>query len=162
MTGGAQRIGTASEARATINLLYDRFFSLAEYDLADTLFASDLQIPAFHGEILSGPQHAIALVQAWHAGFSDISEHAEQIVVDGDQAMAFFHFSGTHIGPFGGVRASGRPVEMRGADWFRFVDGKIAEWRYVEDRLGLAVGMGQIAPQIAVEGWPFASVRDGE
>jgi hypothetical protein len=47
--------------------------------------------------------------------------------VKGNRAMAYWICNAKHTGPFVGIAASGREIEMNGVDIFRLKDGKFAD-----------------------------------
>jgi predicted ester cyclase len=153
---------SAAEAkRVLLTQLYDGFLSGGDRRLARTLFSANLRILDFplHGG--SGIQAAIALLAAWRQGFPDLRCRVEAMVIEGAYAMTRFLSEGSHAGNFCGIDPTGRRLQMRGADFFTFEHGKIVEWRYIEDRLSLAVGLGLAAPPLSRQGWPLTLGNEG-
>ena len=73
---------------------------------------------------------------------SEKSLDLHTVVVDGDRAAAYWTMAWTQHGDFFGTPADGKRMTMRGADFYRFRDGKIAETWHVEDMLGVFMQLG--------------------
>jgi steroid delta-isomerase-like uncharacterized protein len=61
------------------------------------------------------------------AAFPDARIAIEDAVADGDMVASRWTLTATHRGDFQGVPPTGRRVTMRGVDFSRVVDGRIAE-----------------------------------
>jgi steroid delta-isomerase-like uncharacterized protein len=80
---------------------------------------------------LSEPQHGR---QAWRQGFEmmrrafpDLQAHIEDVVAAQDKVAVRVRFRGTHSGDFLGFPATGRTIEYVSHEFYRIVDGFIAE-----------------------------------
>ena len=60
-------------------------------------------------------------------GFPDLRAQIDDIVADGDQVAARLTFRGTHQGEYLGIPATGRIVEYVSHEFYRIVDGLVAE-----------------------------------
>jgi steroid delta-isomerase-like uncharacterized protein len=60
-------------------------------------------------------------------GFPDLHARIDDLVAEGDRVAARLTFRGTHQGEFLGVPATGRTVEYVSHEFYRFVDGLVAE-----------------------------------
>ncbi len=127
---------------------YEEFWTRGNAVAADELIAEDLGHEAFPPDWPAGREGFKRLVQVWREGFSDMSEEVEFMVAEGDRVAARFVLRGTHDGPFYGMPGSGRRVEVRGVDMVRIVDGRIVEWSYAEDALGLFRQLGGVPPDL--------------
>jgi steroid delta-isomerase-like uncharacterized protein len=76
------------------------------------------------------------------SGFSDIQWSLEEAIAEGDKIAARFIMSGTHDGTFFGVPATGRKIEVRAVNFYRFSEGKIVEEYGQPDLLGLLQQIG--------------------
>jgi steroid delta-isomerase-like uncharacterized protein len=103
-----------------------------------------------HGQTLDGsdiigPEH---FKQFWHqfrAGFNSIHVDIHQTIEEGDMVMARWSLTMTHMGPFLGVKASGKRVTTKGMSVQRFAGGKIVEAWDNWDQLGVLAQMGMIS-----------------
>ena len=60
-------------------------------------------------------------------GFPDLRAHIDDVVAAGDQVALRLTFRGTHRGEFLGIPATGRTIEYVSHEFYRIVDGRIAE-----------------------------------
>jgi predicted SnoaL-like aldol condensation-catalyzing enzyme len=75
------------------------------------------------------------LAQFW-IGFPDLHSRADALLADGDLVTVRWTITGTHTGPFFGVAATGKPIEVSGMDILRVADGKFVEhWGGVADQM---------------------------
>lgn len=83
---------------------------------------------------------------AVQAGFSDYRGEIVEILAEGDKVVVRIQWSGTQDGPFLGLPPSGNKVRFSTADFFRVVDGKLAEHWDVVDSLSRAIALGLVPP----------------
>lgn len=76
------------------------------------------------------------------AAFPDWDLRDDDLVMDGDRAAEFVTIRGTHSGELGGLPATGKQFEMRGASLFRFRGDQIAHERRVSDFTGFLLQIG--------------------
>jgi predicted ester cyclase len=84
-------------------------------------------------------------------GLPDFVVVLNELVAEGDTVVAYWRFSGTHLGEVWGVAATGRPVVVDNISTFKFQDGKILRSETVSDRMSVAVQIGSVgdyAPMI--------------
>jgi steroid delta-isomerase-like uncharacterized protein len=87
------------------------------------------------------PQQGIAdlhstLAVYWQA-FPDLHFTADQVVVAGDELALFWRATGTHLGTFLRIPATGLAIEVRGAAHHVLRNGKIVQSSYIWDMAGL-------------------------
>jgi predicted ester cyclase len=89
-------------------------------------------------------------VEGWARAFPDGKIQLENVVVQGDNAVAEFTGRGTHTGtlrgPAGELPATNRRLELRCVESYRFRDGKLAEGRVYFDAFSLFTQLGVGAP----------------
>jgi steroid delta-isomerase-like uncharacterized protein len=66
----------------------------------------------------------------------------EDMVAEGDRVVVRWTNSGTHVGEFAGIPATGRPFTIAGIDIYRLVDGKLSEHWHVIDQLSMLGQLG--------------------
>ncbi len=72
-------------------------------------------------------------LEAFRAAFPDVIFVLEDGVAEGDLTAARWHWEGTHQGEFAGIAPTGRRLSVRGMDFYRVRDGRIAEhWDVLE------------------------------
>jgi len=135
---------------ALVRRWYAEFWCKGNADAADEFVHPDF----VDHQALPGTQLGIAglkdFIRAWRIAFPDMHEVIDLMVSDGDMVIGRFRLSGTHKGEFFGIPATGRHIEITGIDMLRLRDGKIVEFWYNEDTLGLFRQLG-VAPPIEGE-----------
>jgi steroid delta-isomerase-like uncharacterized protein len=81
------------------------------------------------------------IIRAMRTGFPDIVFSIQEQIVEGDKVVSRFEWTGTHMGVFLGIPATGRPVRVWGIVIDRLEDGRIKDTRILMDTLGM---MGQL------------------
>jgi steroid delta-isomerase-like uncharacterized protein len=85
------------------------------------------------------------LFKMMQAAFPDMNWDAQDILVDGDKAVARVRFTGTNDGDFMGMPATGRGVNVDVIDIVRFgEDGRAVEHWGVFDQMGMMQQLGAI------------------
>jgi steroid delta-isomerase-like uncharacterized protein len=75
----------------------------------------------------------------------------EDMIAEGDRVVARWTGSGTHVGGFMGIPATGRSFTISGIDIYRMADGKMAEHWHVVDQLALLGQLGLLPQQESAE-----------
>ena len=75
-------------------------------------------------------------IERLRMGFPDWREHIDDMVIDEDRVAVRYHSTGTHLGAFAGMHASGRRVEVDELSIFRIKDGRVVEQWCLNDDLG--------------------------
>jgi steroid delta-isomerase-like uncharacterized protein len=90
------------------------------------------------------------LFKMMQAAFPDMHWEPEDILVDGDKAVARVRFTGTNDGAFMGMPATGKGVSVEVIDIVRFSeDGLAREHWGVLDVMGMMVQLGAVpGPQV--------------
>ena len=94
---------------------------LAQPDMVDEANA------AFGGP--PGRAGLVAHVVGFRRHIGDLSVTIDRIVAGDDEVMAWWSFTGTHIGPWLGRPATGREVTATIFSFFDLVDGRISRYR---------------------------------
>ncbi len=77
------------------------------------------------------------------AAMPDFHIDIERMVADGETVFVHWHMTGTFTGsPFLGIEATGRPIELRGNNWYAIHDGKIVAAFVAYDGMAFAVQAG--------------------
>lgn len=134
------------ENKSLMRRFYEEFWCKGNADAVDELAAPDFvdhQLPAGWPQGRDGLKK---LVREWRTGFPDMHETIEDLIAEGDRVTGRFILTGTHQGPFLGIDPTGEQVRLSGIDIVRMEDGRIAEWWYSEDTMGLLRQLGQLPP----------------
>jgi steroid delta-isomerase-like uncharacterized protein len=87
----------------------------------------------------------VAFFRTLRTGFPDMRMNPDDVLVDGEKAVARATTTGTHQGEFMGIPATGRSIDVQVIDIMRFgADGRVAEHWGVFDALGMMQQLGAI------------------
>ena len=128
--------------RTAVTRLIEGVWHKDDLSVADKLLSRDFadHTPGFPEG--NGPETFKNLVRTAKLGFPDCRHPIDDMVV-GESAVAVrWRFVGTHEGEFLGISPTGREVEIRGIEIFRFEDGVITESWANPDMLGLVTQLG--------------------
>ena len=106
----------------------------------DELFAPDFI--EHQAGIASGREGVKGSIQALRSAFAGLHLNVEDAIADGDKVWLRLQATGTHDGPFMGVPATGRPIDITVIDIARIVDGRLVEHWGVADRLRVVEQLG--------------------
>ena len=79
-----------------------------------------------------------------YAAISEFRLDLEDIVAEGDKAVARFTFSGIHSGEYHGMPATGNTIRSSGVAIYRFDKEMIVEEWYESDQLSILSAIGAI------------------
>ena len=68
----------------------------------------------------------------------------EQVLVDGNQMVLIFKFTGTHTGTLFGMKGTGKEIVFRGASVYTVADGQIVYERRIYDFTRFLMNVGVI------------------
>ncbi|RKH59292.1 ester cyclase [Corallococcus llansteffanensis] len=116
--------------------------------MVDELFSEDAVIHSRHvpPALRQGREGIRAYGASLQQAFPDL-RFVNEVVADdenGEFVAIIYKFRGTNTGSFMGLPATGKRIEMGGADVFRIVDGKIRELYLEQDLVGLMQQLGVI------------------
>lgn len=109
--------------------------------LVDQFFSPDF---VDHAGIANPPDRAgakAAFARLLDA-FPDHRFTIRQQLAEGDRVVTYKTFQGTHLGPWHGIPATGKPVSFELIDIFAVVDGQIVEHWAVADMLDMMQQIG--------------------
>ena len=86
----------------------------------------------------------IEFVSGWQKAFPDGRMEILDMIADQERLWCYWVSTGTHSDVYLGVAPTGKKVEYKGVDIYRFADGKIAECWAVPDVLSLLRQLGAI------------------
>ena len=131
------------EAMTVAQSFYDRF---GAGEFSSELFADDCMTVMPTGTVdQAGHEETF---RVFRAAFPDAHMEVAHAVESGEEVFISGHFRGTHrgdlVGPGGTVSASGRPLDLAYADYFRVVDGKIVAHEVFFDQMSLLGQLGAL------------------
>ena len=89
-----------------------------------------------------GVEGLIQLMNMAFKAFPDFHETIEEIIAEGDKVWARIIFEGTHTGEWMGLAPTGKKVKTEMVDIFRIVNGKLIEYRDVNNNLDFLTKLG--------------------
>jgi predicted ester cyclase len=109
-----------------------------ELAMADGLFSEELRTNGVHVGV-AGP---VGRIRDRLRGFPDLTTAIEDMFVSGDKLAVTLIWRGTHTGDYGGIAATGKPVEVRDTAIWHFKDGKVAEILTLQDQFAFMKQIG--------------------
>jgi steroid delta-isomerase-like uncharacterized protein len=107
-------------------------------------YSEDALIESPLAGIHTGPAAAEQALRAVFSAFLDQKVKTERLLIDGDFVAQFVSISGTHVGPFMGLPATGRRFRLNGVFLFQLRNRKIAREQRIYDFTGLMVQIGAL------------------
>ncbi|KAJ5640110.1 uncharacterized protein N7484_007972 [Penicillium longicatenatum] len=80
------------------------------------------------------------------SAYPDIQWTLDDTIIEDDRVVAQFTLRGTHEGEFFGVPASGKKIQARAMNIYRFTDGMIVEETGLPDLFGIMLQIGAVNP----------------
>jgi predicted ester cyclase len=112
--------------------------------MADDIFREDLRTNGVHVGV-AGP---VGRIRDRLTGFPDVITSIQDMFVSGDKLAVTLIWRGTHTGPYGGVPATGRPVEIRDTAIWHFRDGKVIEILTLQDQFAFLKQIGYLPESV--------------
>jgi predicted ester cyclase len=112
--------------------------------MADDIFSEDLRTNGVHVGV-AGP---VDRIRDRLTGFPDVTTSVVDMFVSGDKLAVSLIWRGTHTGPYGGVAATGKPVEVRDTAIWHFRGGKVTEILTIQDQFGILKQIGYLPESV--------------
>jgi steroid delta-isomerase-like uncharacterized protein len=124
---------------------FTEFINTASEKLAGELIAPEaiFHVPG-RPEPMRGPAGYLAIIGMMRAGFPNIQWTLEEMIAEADKVAARFTMRGTHQGTFFGVPPTGKKIEVKAMNFYRFAGGQIVEEHGQPDILGLLQQIGAV------------------
>ena len=104
--------------------------------------APDCVVISPTGGVLEGRDEIERIYRVWFTAFPDLAFTPVDTLIDGSRAVVVFTISGTHMGDFFGLHASGRHLEATCAFLYTLAGGFITQERRVLDFTGVLIQVG--------------------
>ncbi|HET9907399.1 MAG TPA: ester cyclase [Anaerolineales bacterium] len=121
---------------------YQEIYNSNHLDSLTEVVSEDLRTPKIMPGIPSGIEGAKVAHQIMVTGFPDYQTVIDDLFAEGDKVVARITMSGTHLGNFMGMPATGKHVEFTGIYIARIANGKIVEHWGEEDGVSLLSQLG--------------------
>jgi len=132
----------SEQNKAVVRRLFEDHWNRKNRSLANELYAPSAVLNTPDGQ-LKGLQGATDLFDAYATAFPDFHLTLDDLVAEGDTVVARWRFEGTHRGPFAGIVATGRRVNVpNGIAMYRVAGGKVTEGHFAWDKFALMQQLG--------------------
>jgi len=120
--------------KAIIMRTWEEGFNQGNIDILDEVFDENYTDRTPYGVAeQGGPERAKQAFKWMHSMFGDLHFEVEQMIAEGDIVVHRVMVTGTHVGEFMGVPATGKPVRYAVVVVSRFSNGKVVEdWSIVD------------------------------
>lgn len=108
----------------------------------DETHAEDLRVHTTMGD-WDYPTYK-GFMQMLVAAFPDLQYTAEDVIAEGDKAVVRYTFTGTQKGPFQGLPPTGKRVKIEGIGIVKVKNGRMQEFWFASDMLGMMQQLGAI------------------
>jgi steroid delta-isomerase-like uncharacterized protein len=112
--------------------------------MADEIFSEEVRTNGVHVGV-AGP---VGRISERLTGFPDLTTSIVDMFVSGDKLAVSLIWRGTHTGTYGGVPATGKPVEVRDTAIWHFRDGKVVEILTLQDQFGFLKQIGYLPESV--------------
>jgi steroid delta-isomerase-like uncharacterized protein len=132
---------SAEENRALMRRFYEEVLNKGNLGFIDETFAPDYVEHAHESPSpdREGLKREMAMLRR---AFPDMHVTVEDLVAEGDKAVARTTARGTHTGAFMGIPPTGKVVTISGMDITRFAGGKAVEHWGMNDELSMMQQLG--------------------
>ena len=113
-----------------------------DLEVLDETLAEDVVHHGLPEENRSGRSGMKAQQESFGSTWADRDIEIEEVVASDGLVAARLLLTARHVGEFGGIEASGIPVQVEIMAFARIEDGRISEWWEVADVLGLIEQLG--------------------
>ena len=132
--------------KAIIQAFLDDVVNLGRLERANDLVKEDfIELDPLPGQ-QQGREGLKAVIAMLRSAFHDMHWTVQEMVAEGEKVVTRFSWTGTHRGPFLGIPATGRSVEVKGVVIDRLEDDKMADSRLLMDTMSLMQQLGVIPP----------------
>lgn len=127
---------------ATFRRAIDEGWNQGNLEVVDELFAPDFV--EHQPGIAPGREGVKGSIRALRAAFPDLHLAVEDAAAADDRVWLRLLGTGTHDGPFMGLPATGRRIDITVIDVVRVADGRLVEHWGVADRMSVAQQIGLV------------------
>ncbi|MEN6343389.1 MAG: ester cyclase [Methanospirillum sp.] len=112
--------------KEVVRRVFEEVMNQGNLRAVDELVADDYTLTDPPG-LPPGREGLRALANMYRTGAPDLHMTVEDVVAEGDQAVARWVATGTLTGEMMGMPPTGKKVSFRAISWFRLKNGRIAE-----------------------------------
>jgi predicted ester cyclase len=140
---------SAEASRDLIRRLFDEVINQWNFAILDQLFAPTFRVDPddSQDQAAQGPEDAERFFTWLRSVYPDLQYTIDDIVVEGEKAVARVHAHGTHRADFLDHQPTDLPVEYSEMLMVRVADNRIAEWWIELNQLPILQQIGAIPAQ---------------
>jgi predicted ester cyclase len=112
--------------------------------MASRIFSEELRTNGVRVGV-AGP---VSRIRDRLAAFPDLTTRIEDMFASGDKLAVTLMWRGTHTGSYGGIAATGKPVEVRDTAIWHFRDGKVTEILTIQDQFAILKQIGYLPESV--------------
>jgi predicted ester cyclase len=112
--------------------------------MASRIFSEELRTNGVHAGV-AGP---VGRIRDRLTAFPDLTTSIEDMFACGAKLAVTLIWRGTHTGSYGGVAATGKPVEVRDTAIWHFRGGKVAEILTIQDQFAILKQIGYLPESV--------------
>ena len=152
-TGRAKTL-SAEQMKSAIRRFIEEAVNKGDLSVVDDVYSEDfVDHDLGHPDFGTGTEAVRREVRFYRKGFPDIHQEIHELLADGDVVVNRWTTTGTHLGEFAGMPATGKRMTSRGLTLSRFgPEGKVVEVYNVYDRFAWMQQWG-------LKGWFWAVVK---
>src|SRR5919108_1822660 len=135
---------SAEQNTALLRRIVDEAFNQRKIDLFDELVADDFVGHHFPPGLPPGREGLKSFMRTFWTAFPDIRFMFEDEVAAGTKVAGRGHFVGTHHGEFMGIPPTGKRIDVKFHDIWRFDNGRWVEYWAQADNLTMLQQLGAI------------------
>jgi predicted ester cyclase len=142
---------SAEASRDLIHRLFDEVINQWNFAILDQLFAPTFRVDPddSQDQAAQGPEDTKRFFTWLRSVYPDLQYTIDDIVVEGEKAVARVHAHGTHRGNFHGHPPTDLPVDYSEMIMLRVADNRIAEWWVELNQVSILEQIGAIPAQRA-------------
>jgi len=152
MTSNHPMVAGAGEAQSTMTRQEMEDFVKRRFEAYEDLDAAALAADYAQSAVIESPTAGVhigpeAVERAFRVifnAFLDLTTTVDNVIVDGNNAVAVLLLEGTHIGEFLGIPPTGKRFSMPAVFFYQLESGKIVRERRIYDFTGLLVQIGAL------------------
>jgi steroid delta-isomerase-like uncharacterized protein len=130
--------------KTVVRGLFDQVLNNGRMQMIDDCFADDFVEHNPAPGQGAGREGVKNRVRALRAAFPDVRFVLDEVIAENDVVAVRYRWEGTHSGDFLGIPATGRRVAVRGMDFYRFKNGRVAEHWDNMDELAMLTQLGDL------------------
>lgn len=123
-----------------------RAFSEQNPDLVDAVLAPHWEDIPLGPDQVPGPEGVKAIIRTFAQGFPDVKITVHDLMQLPGKIAVRAEITGTHLGEFFGIAATGRAVSFRLQEMHALEGGRVVTTWHMEDLFGLFMQLGQFPP----------------